>query len=391
MTLLSGPAAGDRRRAALRTPERRNFRRGRRHELRLLGHSSRTPADAAGRDRRPSHDVADARRSHARHRRRQHAARRSAWHRRRRAAQRAHRRLRLRLVLFAAGSRRVRVSSESRRRRKIAPSTRSWSRATVGESHRRRPARRISWATFRRMRSLEAMPRRRGRRSSCSPQQLGGDPVELARGAHRDRDGKASRGDRSSDRRLRARRGSRSPSSAAAAVPVRSSRTWPRRCGVPYRIARDAEVIAPIGVALALVRDVVERTIHRAVAARDRAHSARGRRSRRRRRRLARPRRGRGRDRHAAQQGTRDRIGRDRAGRIGRGGRLRRARAPRCRRAIDRLCSGGTRTRRADWRALGLSCARTASREGLRRRERLRSARRRRARRGAPRLARPSS
>src|SRR6202042_1218803 len=30
---------------------------------------------------------------------------------------------------------------------------------------------------------------------------------------------------------------------------------------LPYRIARDAEVIAPIGVALALVRDVVERTM----------------------------------------------------------------------------------------------------------------------------------
>ncbi len=30
---------------------------------------------------------------------------------------------------------------------------------------------------------------------------------------------------------------------------------------VPYRIARDAEVISPVGVALALVRDVVERTI----------------------------------------------------------------------------------------------------------------------------------
>ena len=33
------------------------------------------------------------------------------------------------------------------------------------------------------------------------------------------------------------------------------------RMGLPYRIARDAEVIAPIGVGLALVRDVVERTI----------------------------------------------------------------------------------------------------------------------------------
>src|SRR5208283_5772851 len=31
--------------------------------------------------------------------------------------------------------------------------------------------------------------------------------------------------------------------------------------GLPHRITRDAEVIAPIGVALALVRDVVERTI----------------------------------------------------------------------------------------------------------------------------------
>jgi N-methylhydantoinase A len=32
--------------------------------------------------------------------------------------------------------------------------------------------------------------------------------------------------------------------------------------GVPFRLARDAEVIAPIGAALALVRDVVERTIN---------------------------------------------------------------------------------------------------------------------------------
>ena len=36
--------------------------------------------------------------------------------------------------------------------------------------------------------------------------------------------------------------------------------------GVSYRIARDAEVISPVGVALALVRDVVERTIPNASA-----------------------------------------------------------------------------------------------------------------------------
>ena len=34
-----------------------------------------------------------------------------------------------------------------------------------------------------------------------------------------------------------------------------------RTMNLPYRIARDAEVIAPVGVALALVRDVVERTV----------------------------------------------------------------------------------------------------------------------------------
>jgi len=43
---------------------------------------------------------------------------------------------------------------------------------------------------------------------------------------------------------------------AGALVPVVAS-----AMGFPHRIARDAEVIAPVGVALALVRDVVERTI----------------------------------------------------------------------------------------------------------------------------------
>jgi N-methylhydantoinase A len=43
---------------------------------------------------------------------------------------------------------------------------------------------------------------------------------------------------------------------AAALVPFVAE-----RLGVRYRIARDAEVISPLGVALALVRDVVERTI----------------------------------------------------------------------------------------------------------------------------------
>jgi N-methylhydantoinase A/oxoprolinase/acetone carboxylase beta subunit len=43
---------------------------------------------------------------------------------------------------------------------------------------------------------------------------------------------------------------------AAALVPYAA-----QRLGLRYRIARDAEVISPLGVALALVRDVVERTI----------------------------------------------------------------------------------------------------------------------------------
>jgi hypothetical protein len=43
---------------------------------------------------------------------------------------------------------------------------------------------------------------------------------------------------------------------AAALVPFAA-----RRTGVEFRLARDAEVISPIGVALALVREVVERTI----------------------------------------------------------------------------------------------------------------------------------
>lgn len=43
---------------------------------------------------------------------------------------------------------------------------------------------------------------------------------------------------------------------AGALVPVAAA-----AMSLPYRIARDAEVIAPIGVALALVRDVVERTM----------------------------------------------------------------------------------------------------------------------------------
>jgi hypothetical protein len=43
---------------------------------------------------------------------------------------------------------------------------------------------------------------------------------------------------------------------AAALVPYAAQRT-----GVEFRLARDAEVISPIGVALALVREVVERTI----------------------------------------------------------------------------------------------------------------------------------
>lgn len=43
---------------------------------------------------------------------------------------------------------------------------------------------------------------------------------------------------------------------AAAIVPYAA-----KRAGLPFRLARDAEVISPIGVALALIREVVERTV----------------------------------------------------------------------------------------------------------------------------------
>jgi N-methylhydantoinase A len=43
---------------------------------------------------------------------------------------------------------------------------------------------------------------------------------------------------------------------AAALIPYAA-----QRLGLPYRLARDAEVISPLGVALALVRDVVERNV----------------------------------------------------------------------------------------------------------------------------------
>jgi N-methylhydantoinase A/oxoprolinase/acetone carboxylase beta subunit len=95
---------------------------------------------------------------------------------------------------------------------------------------------------------------------ACLAQHLGGDPDALARavldGAARKLE--ATIGELIGDYQLDSSQVTivGGGGGAGAIVPYAA-----QRMKVPFRIARDAEVIAPIGVALALVRDVVERTI----------------------------------------------------------------------------------------------------------------------------------
>ena len=193
LTLLSGPAAGIAGRAALRALERGHLRGGRRHELGLFRDTRRAPADAAGAHRRPSHDAAHARRTHARHRRRQHAANR----RRRRfstlvraartsPAARTHRSLRRRHS-------RARVSNASHPRRTIARITPCWSRATDDGSRSRRPARRTCSAAFPTGAFARGNAEAARRAFELLATAFGGDADSLARATARDRGGEAAR------------------------------------------------------------------------------------------------------------------------------------------------------------------------------------------------------
>ena len=283
----------------------------------MFGDSRRPSADAAGANRRPSHDAAHARRTHARHRRRKHAARSAP-------------------TSFSTSGRAARTSPAARTRRSFAPKC---STARGSSASRRRRTIRAEYA---------ALIARDGRRialtATCAANLLGSrSRGAFARG---NAEGRATR--------LRAARASarrRAPSLARArarrrrreAAPRRSKRliadysldresvaivgggggagalvpALAERCELPYRIARDAEVIAPIGVALALVRDSVERTIvapsPQEIARIRREAADRVVRGRRR----AGSRRGRNRDRHAAKSRAGDCFGRDRAGRFG--------------------------------------------------------------------------
>ena len=115
------------------------------------------------------------------------------------------------------------------------------------------------WVRWRRKRSRAATQRRRGSRASGSARcWVWRARISRARSSIARPTGCAR--PRRADRRLRAR-----PRAVDAGRRRRGSRRLGpvRRAafGLAHRIARDAQVISPLGVALALVRDVVERTI----------------------------------------------------------------------------------------------------------------------------------
>jgi N-methylhydantoinase A len=131
--------------------------------------------------------------------------------------------------------------------------------ATGSASRSRRPARRTRWASCRTARSR----RRRGSGAACLRARRRRARPGCRRAGARDpraRDRTVARDARRADRRLRTRsrdrRAGRRRRRRGGARPVRGA-----ALGFEHRIARDAQVISPLGVALALVRDVVERTI----------------------------------------------------------------------------------------------------------------------------------
>ena len=219
-----GPGGGHRRRAVARKCHRRHLHRSRRHELRLLGDPARTPADAPGAHRRPSHDVAHARRAHARHRRRQLLAHvgggavvdvgpRS----------RAHRRIAYASFCDEATCSPARVSNASRRRRATPPTMRC--------CRARRPHRADADCAANVLGSVPDVAFARGNaaRARLAFAALGAAARRRRRCA-RARDARiAARQrcarDRRADRRLRSRREPRRRSSAAAAARRRSFRS----------------------------------------------------------------------------------------------------------------------------------------------------------------------
>ena len=257
-----GAGGRHRRRAASRKPHRRHLRRGRRDEFRLFGDPRRAPADAARHGsavtarccarstcaRSASAAAACCASARAGSPTSDRAARTSPAARTPVSPTRpARRRARRNVaptprdptdyaVLVARDGTRIAPDRRPARPICLAPCRPARLRAGTRERARRR-IRSARASDRRRRRSARAQRCSRSRPASCAP-----TLDELIADYELDRDATSS-------------------SSAAAAVRARSFRYAAAAHALPFRIARDAEVIAPIGVALALVRDVVERTI----------------------------------------------------------------------------------------------------------------------------------
>ena len=254
------PGRKRRRRADVSARVRRHLLRGRRHQHQYRRDPQR-PADRQICARRRPRDLRQlARRARDRHRRRQHGPRPQRQARRCRPAQRPHRRPSLRGLCQSPKISSIPQSSSSSRRPTIPTTTSRCARPTARAMPSPTPAPPTSSA----MPSPACTPTaisKSARRAIAPLADFIGKSVEDAARAILDIatdkvipvvDDLIAEYELDRDQAVLVGEGG----GAAALIPHASSRT-----GLHHEISQDAEVISSIGVALALVREVVERVI----------------------------------------------------------------------------------------------------------------------------------